>query len=168
MTRIHSSTAFLWASLCAMAYGQERPLSVCEALAAPRGQTPVVIRAIAGLGQHGAVLDEGLGGEPCPGWPQRFFTAPSVIGLWLIPGRGVTMTDSERIVSQGLLLRLAEERHRRNGRVYMITAKGTLIRKPLTLIFRKPDGSFAGWGFGLDGGELATFVVRSIIQEGYR
>jgi hypothetical protein len=144
---------------------ETRPLSVCEALNSTADHQAVVIHAAIVTYRHGAYIFEGTGQDPCPGWPKRFFTAPAAIPLFLGPFRGVHLPDG---MVQGYLdfsRRLRNLQSSSPSVRHMVTISGVIIRKPWPLIFRNTDGTYGGWGEGIDGSSAAMLVVTSVPLE---
>jgi len=137
---------------------QARALGVCDALSSVADHQVVVIRAAIGIG-HQTYLFEGAGDEPCPGWRRRFFTAPSVIPLLFGSYSGVLVSERVRRDNIDFMLRLKKENPSAR---HLVTVSGVLIRKPWLLSFRGADGSWGGWGEGLDGGAAAALVLTSV------
>jgi hypothetical protein len=137
---------------------EERPLSVCEALNKSADHQRVVIRAKIAI-SHQIYLFEGTGQDPCPGWRKRFFTAPSAIPLLFGSFSGVPVSDEVRRTSTDFVLRL-----RKTDRAtdHIVTATGVLLRKPWPLSFRAADGTWGGWGSGIDGGSGSILVLTSV------
>jgi hypothetical protein len=153
--------------LCPVLSAQDRPISVCEALNSVRDHQVVVVRAKVEATRHEISLSAGLGGEPCEGWPRRYFTAPSLIPIF-VSAPGVHPTEVQTAANLEFIRRLARVRAEHRPSDYMATIKGTLLRKTMPLIFRSPGGDYIGFGFGLDGAYAAAIVVQSILDEGYR
>jgi hypothetical protein len=75
---------------------QGEPLSVCQMLNSTRERQEVTVRGVVTGGRHGYFLTEGIGDEPCPGWPRRYFTSPAAVGLEFFPLLGVQLTDDQK------------------------------------------------------------------------
>jgi hypothetical protein len=153
---------------CYALRAQNRPLTVCEALDSSRDHQQVVIRGDVFTPRESGGLSEGLGGEPCKGWPRHYFTAPSVIPIFLSSMPGVALTEAQTAQNKAFRLRLIEVRTALRSAPYVVTLKGTLLRKAFPIIFRRSDGFYAGLGFGPNGEYSAVLVVQEILDEGYR
>lgn len=142
--------------------GQARPLSVCEALNSAADHQAVVIHAAIASTRHGTYIFEGTGREPCPGWPKRFFTAPSSIPIFVGPYPGLRVPDHllRDYRPFGEHLRILQSANL--SALHMVTISGVIIRKLGRLSFRSADGSYFGWGEGLDGGSAAMLVMTSV------
>jgi hypothetical protein len=136
---------------------QPRPLGVCEALNSVADHRTVVIHALMGI-SHQTYLYEGNGEEPCVGWRRRFLTAPAVIPVLFGSFSWVLVSEKVRRDSIDFVRHLKQLNLSAN---HMVMVNGVLIRKPWTLSFRGVDGSWAGWGMGLEGGDAALLVLTS-------
>jgi len=141
---------------------QQPRLGVCEALDSGVDHQEVVLHGKIASTVHDFYLFEGNGRDPCPGWPKNWFTAPAAIPL-------VVSTYSDIQVPINLTRNLFD--YSRDLRQFLganrfvaptATVKGTLVRKPVPLIFRFSDGSYAGWGEGFEGGSAAVLVLKSV------
>lgn len=161
--------AFLTAitfSVVRFGVAQSTPLSVCQALNSVGDHHEVVVRAEVFGGIHGLFIREGMNDDPCPGWPLRLFTVPSVIALEFVSSHGVQLTEEQRRLNRDLLTRLHKLRARDELKHYPITLGGVLVRNFWPLIFRRTDGSYRGFGMGPDEAYPVILVIRSIRYEG--
>jgi hypothetical protein len=142
------------------------PLGVCDALNSIRDHQAVVIRAAVASTRHQTFLFEGTGKDPCPGWPRRFFTAPSVIPIVIYSYSRVHVSDDQARRTLDFELRLKKLQEADPSAPHMVTLSGVLIRKRWLLVFRTSDGTYCCGGVGLDGGYAALLVVTSIVAEG--
>jgi len=142
------------------AKAQVHPLTVCEALNSVRDHETIAIRAPV-VSVHGTALLEGTGQDPCPGWPQRFFTAPSAIPLLFGSIFGVHVSPSVLHDSIEFVVRLRKLQEENPSNRHTVTVNGVLIRKRWPIIFRAHDGTFCCWGLGPHGGYAALLVVTS-------
>jgi hypothetical protein len=147
------------------AMAQREPLSVCQMLNSARERQEVTVRGVIRGGRHGYFLTESTGDEPCPGWPKRYFTSPSVVYLNLFASFGVQLTDDEKRLNLDLLRRLAPLRVGTLNS-YGVTVSGVFAKRPWLRTFRHADGTYSCIGAGYDGDCLGVFVVRSILAEG--
>ena len=171
MTR--SSVSFLirvlMAGTSSIALAQNEPLTVCQMLDSIRENEEVVVRGVMiGEPHHGYYLSqEGISnGSPCPGWRQRFFTAPSFSGIAIVSSFGVKLSEEQERLNRAFIRRLSEVRGEPVLRPYKVTVRGVLARKPSPLTFRRADGTYSCIGKGSEDGCFALFVVQSIIVEG--
>jgi hypothetical protein len=147
--------------IVAVAHAEVGPLTVCEALSSIRDREDVTIHAPLLLTRHLTAVAEAFdNSDPCPGWPRRFFTAPSVIPL-TGPLFGVRV--SVEVWRKALDFFGCQRMRQRENPSYhpMMTVRGVLLRKTWPLIFRGHDGEYFGWGFGLDGASAALLVLTS-------
>jgi hypothetical protein len=145
--------------------GQLRPLSVCEALNSVADHQSVRIRAELASTRHETYLFEGTGQDPCPGWRKRFFTAPASLPIIIGSYSGVRVSHDLFRDNLEFVLHLKDLYKTNPSAHHMVTIKGVLIRKPWMLIFRSADGSYFGFGEGIEGGSAALLVVTSPIME---
>ena len=145
-----------------VASAQSKPWSVCQVLNSASDHQTVSIHAALALTRHQSYVFEGTGRDPCPGWPKRFLTAPAAIPLFLGKYAGVPVSDQlvHDFLDFSQKLRTLESAN--PSARHMVTITGVLIRKRWPLIFRSGDGTYVGWGEGLDGGSAAILVVTSI------
>jgi hypothetical protein len=163
--------AFLTAIMFSMApfgVAQSTPLSVCQALNSDGDHREVVVRGKVLGGIHGLFIGEGENDDPCPGWPQRFFTLPSKIGLEFVSSHGVQLTEEQRRLNLDLLTRLHKFRVQGELRHYPITVGGVLVRKFWPLLFRRTDGNYRSFGWGPDEEYPVILVIKSIRYESNR
>ena len=156
--------------LCSLqaAFGQGLGANVCDVLGAgpTDGQRITVQGEILGSARHGFMVGETSSSEPCPGWRQRFLTAPSVIPLNFTGGPGAELTKEQKQFNLDFLARLiALERDKRLTH-FRVSASGVIARKSNSFIFRRSDGSYFGNAVGQDGGFLAILLVTSIHEIG--
>jgi hypothetical protein len=139
---------------------QVRPLTVCEALTSVRDREAIVIRAHV-VSVHWTELLEGTGEDPCPGWPRRFFTAPSAMPLLWGSIFGVHVSEAvlHDCIEFGVRLHKLQKEDPSNRRA--VTVNGVLMRKRWPVIFMAHDGTYCCWGLGPDGGYAALLVVTS-------
>jgi hypothetical protein len=68
--------------MCHSAAGQTVPVTVCQMSNSTGDHQEVVVRGeIIGEPHHGFSVSASASVDSCPGWPQRFFTRPSVVLL---------------------------------------------------------------------------------------
>ena len=141
---------------------QMGPLSVCQALDSTSNRLDLVVRGkISGNWRHGFfVLDQGISGEPCPGWMSRFLTGPSFIPLRYTSGFRVELTQEQERLNHDFFRRLVELGSQGRLRPVPVTIAGVLVRNSWSLIFRRADGTY--FGSGIDGPYTAVLVVKSI------
>jgi hypothetical protein len=167
-----SSTFLILVSIVgtsAIAVAQSEPLTICQMLDSSGERQEVTVRGvIIGEPHHGYYLsEEGINnGNPCPGWRQRFFTAPSFAGITIVSSFGVRLSEEQERLNRDFIRRLSELSAKPLLRPYRVTVKGVLARKPWPLTFRRADGTYACIGKGSDNDCVAVFVVRSILVEG--
>jgi hypothetical protein len=130
-------------------------LSVCEVLDRSRslnGRTVVIRAFLNGSPNHGYSLFPTTDATtaPCPGWPQRFFTAPSVLAL------------STRDRSNPVFSALSRKQATGDFSSIEVDVVGTVRRKWLTWIFRMAGGGYAGNGFGESGGKAVLIEVETL------
>jgi hypothetical protein len=152
-----------------IAVAQNEPLTVCQMLDSIGEHEEVVVRGVMiGEPHHGYYLSqEGISnGNPCPGWRQRFFTAPSFAGIAIVSSFGVKLSEEQERLNRAFVRRLSGVKGEPALRAYKVTVKGVLARKPSPLTFRRADGTYSCIGKGSEGECFALFVVQSIIVEG--
>jgi hypothetical protein len=136
--------------------------TVCQTLDKSRSLSGTVVTVrgyIRGSRHHGYNLHATTTGPdiPCPGWNEKYFTAPSVIALnWgtlaATHSPSGTYGDIDSwLAPQGL-----------DGTGGAIVVTGLLHRKWIIFIFRMAAGGYAGNGYGESGGLPASLDVRSI------
>lgn len=147
---------------------QSEPLSVCQMLNSTREQQEVTVRGeIIGEPHHGYALSEGIGVEPCPGWPKWLFTRPSVVGFAIASSFGIHLTDEQERLNREFVRRLSTLSGGRALKPYWVTLRGALVRRPWLRTFRHADGTYSCFGAGNDGDCFGLFVLRSIVSEGH-
>ena len=151
-------------------FGQNTPLTVCQLLTSAKDRQEVVVRGEIGGGpEHGYLLMEGPNPDPCPGWPSRFFTAPSAVIIDLfINGEslgGVSVSSQQQRLNLDFLKRIAAASRQRTLNHASVTLSGVVLRRAGTIVFRRSDGEYYGNGFGQGGGILCELVVTSIRDE---
>jgi hypothetical protein len=146
------------------AMAQTAPLSVCQMLSSTRERQEVTVRGVIQGGHHGYFLTEGIGDEPCPGWPKRYFTSPSGVGLAFFSWLGVQLTDDQKRLNLDFLRRLGTLRGERTLS-YSVTVSGVFAKRPWLRTFRHADGTYSCFAAASDGDCLGVFVVRSIVSE---
>jgi hypothetical protein len=144
---------------------QVRALSVCQALNSAADHQRVLIHAAIASTQHQTYLFEGNGRDPCPGWRKRFFTAPSAIPIVFGSYSGVHVSDNLLRDNLEFVQRLKGLQKADPSALRMVKIGGVLIRKRWTLVFRRANQAYVGWGEGLDGGSAALLVVTSAAIE---
>jgi len=144
---------------------QERTLGLCETLNSAVNHQAVVIHTPMGVTRHGTFLFEGTGQDPCPGWPKRFFTAPSAIPVIIGYYPGIRVSDDLYRDNFDFVQRLRTLEKANPSFRHMVTIRGVLVRKPWLLSFRGRDGSYGGWGEGVNGGAAAVLVVTAPIED---
>jgi hypothetical protein len=99
--------------------------------------------------------------DPCPGWRERFFTAPAIIELGQpMPG---TTGDEEY---HELLLEMNRRYATGDESSMEVEVEGRLVRKWLLFINRHSDGGYIGNGFGQNGGRAAVLQIKSLRKVG--
>ena len=156
-----SAIALLAAAFPVTVTAQPRTVGVCEALNSIGDHQPASIRGTLSMTRHGAFLVEGTGTEPCQGWPQRLFTAPSAIPLFNGSYSGVRVPDGQIQRTLDFFKRLRNFQNAERSPRPVATVSGVLIRKTWLLVFRYPDGTYHGGGVGPDGAYAALLVVTS-------
>ena len=155
---------FLIAALLARA--QSRPLTICEVLDRHiRSGSDVTVGALAVGTFEGFWLTDGFDDKPCPGAPSRFLTMPHLMVIETRSAFGVKLTADQENAALALYLRVRKV----GSRPLPVTVSGTLVRKPLILIFRYSyplfsghEPSYFGYGFGVQGEVPATIVPKFI------
>ncbi len=157
--------SYLAATLPAMA--QSEPLSVCQMLSSTREKQEITVRgAMIGEPHHGYYLSDGIGDEPCPGWPKWLFTRPSVVGFAIASSFGVHLTDDQERRNREFVRRLSTLSSGHILKPYWVTLRGVLVRRPWLRTFRHADGTYSCIAAGNDSDCLGVFVLRSIVSEG--
>lgn len=142
------------------AMAQSEPLRVCQMLNSARERQEITVRgAIIGEPHHGYSLSEGMGNEPCPGWPKRFFTSPSAVGLT------IQLTGEHGQRNRDLLRRLNTLSGEHILKPYWVTVTGFLKRRPWLRTFRHADGTYSCFGAAVDSC-LGEFEIRMSVSEG--
>ena len=156
----------LAATLPAVAQGE--PLSVCQMLNSVREHQEVAVRGVITGGHHGYFLSEGIGNEPCPGWPTRYFTSPAGVGLNFFSSLGVQLTEDQKRLNLDFLRRLWTLRGNNHNNLngYGVTVRGVFAKRPWLRTFRHADGTYSCILAAYDGDCLGVLVVRSIVSEG--
>src|ERR1700694_3140463 len=75
--------------------GQDKPLSVCQALKSTSDHQEVDVRGEISGWRHGYFLSEGIKGDPCPGWRRQFLTGPSALPLEFVSSSGVNVSERQ-------------------------------------------------------------------------
>jgi hypothetical protein len=110
---------------------QGEPLSVCQMLNSTRENQEIAVRgAIIGEPHHGYALSEGIGNEPCPGWPKRLFTRPSVVGFAIASSFGVHLTAEQERLNRDFVRRLSTLSDGHSLKPYWVTLRGVLVQRP--------------------------------------
>jgi hypothetical protein len=157
-------------ALCAVSWpvaavAQGRALGVCEALNSVEDHKEVVIRADLALTRHDTFLAEGTGEDPCPGWRQRLFTAPSVIPLVNGSAYGVSVPESQVHQTLDLFIRLRMLQSANPASRPVVTLKGVLIRRKWLFVFRSSDGTYCCYDGAGIGNVAAALVVTSVVSD---
>jgi hypothetical protein len=150
------------------ARSQSRPLTICEVLDRHiRNGSDVDLHALAAGTFEGFWLTDGLDDEPCPGAPSRFLTVPHFMAIATRSAFGVKLTADQENAALALYIRARKA----GSRPLSVVISGTLVRKPLILIFRYPYPLFSGHkpsyfgnGFGVQG-EVPAAIVPKFIQD---
>lgn len=148
----------------ALASAQPKILNVCDALNSPVNRQEVYVRGTLWSATDASGFnEEGLNGEPCPGWRGRYFTWPSPLVFYLGSALGVQLTPAQEQANLEAWKRL-NARYRRDFmlKVPSIVLKGVLVKQTIPLAFRKRDGSYTGWGVPPFGDYFAAFVITEI------
>jgi hypothetical protein len=149
------------------AMAQGGPLSVCQMLSsAPEKQEITVRGAMIGEPHHGYALSDGIGDEPCPGWPKWLFTRPSVVGFAIASSFGVHPTDDQERLNREFVRHLSALSGGHTLKPYWVTLKGVLAQRPWLRTFRHADGTYSCFGAGNGMDCFGVFVLRSIVSEG--
>jgi hypothetical protein len=105
-----------------------------------------------GSENHGYVIfasaDESS--TPCPGWPQRYFTAPAILVLGGLDRFDPALSAIRQRQAQG------------DYSPVEVELVGRVCRRWLTLIFRMAAGGYSGNGFGESGGKAVLIQVQTI------
>ena len=145
---------------------RSEPLSVCQMLSTAHEQQEIEVRgAIIGEPHHGYALSDGIGDEPCPGWPKWLFTRPSVVGFAIASSFGVHLTEQERL-NRDFVWRLSTLSGGHPLKPYWVTVRGVLVKYPWLRTFRHADGTYSCFGAGNSRDCLGLFVLRSIVSGG--
>ena len=144
---------------------QSEPLSVCQMLNFSRQGQEVTVRGVITGGRHGYFLTEGIGDEPCPGWPKRYFTSPAGVYLNFFSSLGVQLTAEEKRLNLDFVLHRLGALRGGQEVEHRATIKGVLARRPWLLAFRHTDGTYSCIGRP-DEWCLVIVVVRSIVSDG--
>jgi hypothetical protein len=155
----------LAAALPGAAVAQPRAIGVCEALNSVPDHQAVAIRAKLWSGPHGLYLIQGNKGDPCPDWPRHLFTTPSSIPVWIGSYEGVHVSADQQRPLLDLIIRVRRLQDASPTAQSVVTLSGVFLRKKWVFIFRYPDGSYRGAGFGPDGGSAAVFVATSVLAD---
>ena len=141
---------------------QERPMGVCDSLNSAKDHQSIVIHAAIMSTRHETYLFEGTGQDPCPGWRKWLFTAPASIPIVVGSYFGVQVSDSLFSNYVDFIQRLKSRQKTTKSAHKMVTVSGVIIRKPWPLAFRGREGTYVGWGEGINGGSAALLVLTSI------
>lgn len=145
-----------------LAVAQDMPVTVCQALNSVQDHKDVTVTGILiGESHHGFSLSGGINGDPCPGWPRRFFTAPSIVGLDFTSAHAVKLTEEQKQLNLSFLDRLWRSDHGSPVQLPVIV-RGVLVKRPWSLIFRRSDGSYISTNFDPYGWLPVTIVIKSI------
>jgi hypothetical protein len=145
---------------------QPSPITVCQMLDLGPDHEVVVRGEIFGTPEHGYFLDQGIGGDPCPGWRKRFFTSSSSTAIAFFSSHGVRLSTEEERLNRELLQRLGRFSDGHVVQRYKVTVSGVLVRRPSPLIFRRTNGGYVCKTFEPTEAEcFGVFLLKSIIQE---
>jgi hypothetical protein len=136
--------------------------SVCDVVGLSTtlaGKTILVRGLLGGTAQHGYMLYQGLADDPCPGWPRRYFTAPSAILL------SFSLPEDDGAARTSAVLPCVRAYQAKGNKRLAAEIEGTLVKKRwFPIIFRRPDGAYYGLyhsGFGQFGGFPLMLEVRA-------
>jgi hypothetical protein len=146
--------------------GQDKPLSVCQALKFTRDHEEVDVRGEISGWRHGYFLSESTKADPCPGWQWPFLTGPSTLPLEFVSSSGVQLTERQARLNRDFIVRWRRLNSESGLNHFPFTVTGVMVRKPWPMIFRHADGTYFGTGFGPDGAYSAFLVMKSIREEG--
>jgi hypothetical protein len=108
-------------------------MSVCDALNTTAIRQKISIHGvIEGSHHHGYYLGQGIGGDPCPGWRRRLFTAPSVISVYITSRPDLPLTKEQERLDLEFMLRVRRiemERSHKNP-IMSVTMTGILYGSP--------------------------------------
>ena len=160
-----STRILVFAAFAGIAAAQTTPISVCEMLNSATEHQHLTVRGeVMGEPHHGYYLgEEGLDGDPCPGWRRRFLTSPSALRLGLFSNFGVQLTQAQADSNLAFLRRLNMVSR---GSVIRcnVTVEGVFARQPSFWMIRRSNGAYQCWRN--DWSCIGVFVLKSIISEG--
>lgn len=145
-----------------------QPRTVCEVLnesSELSGQLVRVRGMFTGSPRHGYSVSQSADEAPCPGWRRNFLTSPPSILLWWRAQGGPAVSPSEQHQNEEVFQRAGARYNKRDFHPVEIEVLGRLIRKPITLIFRKSNGSYFGNGYGASGGYQAALQIEEIREK---
>jgi len=133
-------------------------------LESARDHQEVVVRARAFAHVHGTILTDAFSNDPCPGWRQHFFTAPSAVPLYFDLFSGVQLTSVQQRLNREFYLRL-RSLWGPHPKYSAVTLVGVVVRKSWPLIIRRFDGEYFGNAMGPQGECPAVFVLKQVLNE---